>query len=735
MTKKTNYQTCNLCEAMCGLVIETEGESILSIKGDKEDSLSKGYICPKATALQDIHEDPDRLTKPLERTKHGWQPISWDDAFDRVSSKIKSIQKRYGNDAVGTYLGNPNVHNMGALLYGRHFLQALNTKNMYSATSVDQLPHHLVASKLFGHMLNIPVPDIDHTDYFLILGANPVASNGSIMSSPNIKKRLKSIQSRGGKVIVIDPRYTETAELADKHIFIKPGTDALLLLAMIHVIFESNLIDDNCTKYLSNELDGIQEDVINYSPERVASIVGIDSVSIRRLAYEFSEAKKPVCYGRMGTSVQSFGTLSQYLITLFNLLNGRIDSVGGMMFTNPAADLLSHTSKGRFDRYRSRVRNLPEFNGEFPVSTLADEILEPGDGQIKAMVFAGGNPVLSTPNGNKLDEALKGLEFIVAIDFYLNETNRHADIILPPVSQLEREHYDLIFNLFAVRNTAKYSPALFKAQKGTKQDWEIYQSLTELLQGKLKVKDKIMQQINRHLGPAGQLDLLLRTGPHGQKLNLKKGLTLKELKRLPHGLDLGALKPSLPHALRTKSKRIELSRDFFMKDLLRLEKEFFDFSEEPKKAERQFTLIGRRHIRSNNSWMHISHRLVKGKPRCTAMMNTADAQCLSLKNDQLIEVSSNVGSIVLPVEITDKILSGVISIPHGWGHNKKGTRLSIAEKNAGQSVNALTDETMIDKFCGTAALNGIPVTVKALTNTDDIEKDTESTQQLMNAEA
>ncbi|GAA3921656.1 molybdopterin-dependent oxidoreductase [Litoribacillus peritrichatus] len=711
MTRKTSYHTCNLCEAMCGLAIETDNEQILSIKGDKQDSFSRGYICPKATALQDIYEDPERLTKPLERTEHGWTTIAWEEAFDKVAANLKRIQTQYGQNSVGTYLGNPNVHNMGALLFGRELLQTLNTKNMYSATSVDQLPHHLVASKLFGHMLKMPVPDIDRTDFFLMLGANPVASNGSIMTSPDIKNRIKAIQKRGGKIIVIDPRKTETAEMANKHHFIKPGTDALLLLAMIHVIFESNIIDDRCNHLLSNELDALREDVIPYSPERVADKVGMDSVEIRRLTYAFSEAKKPVCYGRMGASVQSFGTLSQYLIMVFNLLNGRVDTEGGMMFTQPAADLLSHTSKGHFDRYRSRVRNLPEFNGEFPVATLADEILTPGKDQIKAMIFAAGNPVISTPNGNKLDKALQELDFVVSIDFYLNETNRHANIILPPVSQLERDHYDLIFNLLSVRNTAKFSPALFSAPNNAKQDWEIYLSLTDRLKSKKSLRDKLIHRFHKKYGPTAQLDLLLRTGPYGKLLNPFSGLTLKALKSNPHGIDLGPLKPQLPNGLRTKNKQIELSRDFFMKDLTRLENTFFKQPQADKEDKANFTLIGRRHIRSNNSWMHNSRRLVKGKSRCTVMMHSSDCHALKLKDGETVEITSSVGSITLPIEITDQIAKGVISIPHGWGHNKKGTRWSTAEKYAGANANDLTDDNMIDQFCGTAVLNGLTVKV------------------------
>ena len=740
MSTTTSHHTCNLCEAMCGIVIETKDKTntkttskdgavetqILSIKGDKHDPFSRGHICPKATALQDLYEDPERLTKPLQKTKHGWTTIEWDEAFDKIAERILKIQSAYGKDSVATYLGNPNVHNTGALLYGRHLLQALKTKNMYSATSVDQLPHHIVATKLFGHMLKIPVPDIDRTDFFLMLGANPVASNGSVMTVADVKKRLKDIQKKGGKVVVIDPRKTETAELADKHYFIKPGTDALLLLSMLYVIFESSLLNQEAMGILTNDIDGLKEDILNYSPERVAEHVGIDAVEIRRLTYQFTEAKRPVCYGRMGTSVQTFGTLTQYLITVFNILLGRLDKPGGLMFTKPAIDLSNLTGRGNFDRNRSRVRNLPDFNGEFPVATLAEEILTPGEGQVKALLVAAGNPVLSTPNGEQLDKALSELDFMVSVDFYLTETSRHADFILPPVSPLERDHYDLAFNMLAVRDVAKFSPALFEAPKDAKHDWQIYLELAKRLLAKAPFKQKMQLKLVEMMGLRGQLDLLLRTGTYGNKLNPFKGLSFKKLLNSPHGVDLGPLKSQLPSVLKTKSGRVELHRDLFMKDLHRIEQVFF---QPPKETDQKnhFSLIGRRHIRSNNSWLHNSHRLVKGKSRCTVMMNSQDAERLKLSEADLIEVTSEVGSIQLPVEITDQIMTGVISVPHGWGHNKQGTRWSTAEKHSGQSANTLTDHSYIDEFSGTAVLNGVPVTVKALSSSEKI-KETQTTK-------
>lgn len=707
----THFRTCSLCEAMCGIEIHTQDNKILSIKGDKNDPFSRGHICPKATALQDLHEDPDRLKQPIERTSSGWKEISWEDALNKTAARLKGIQQQHGRDAVGTYLGNPNVHNMGSMLFGKDLLHALRTKNKFSATSVDQLPHHIISHLLFGHQLMIPVPDIDRTHHFLIIGGNPIASNGSIMSVPDVKNRLKAIKKRNGKVVVIDPRRSETAEIADQHHFITPGTDALLLLAMLNVVFDEKRCTIGSLKPHIDSPYGIEPLVRPYTPEKVAPITGISADNIRQLVREFCEAKTAVCYGRMGCSVQQFGTLTQYLIMTLNIITGRLDIPGGMMFTHPAADILAKSSKGHIGKIKSRVRGLPGFGGELPVAALAEEILTPGDGQIKAMVIAAGNPVLSTPNGAQLDDAFSQLDFMVSIDFYRNESNRHADIILPPVSALEREHYDLIFHTLAVRNTAKYSDALFSPGPNTKHDWQIYLELAHRLKQKTTLSDRLSHQLKLKMGPQALLDLLLRTGEYGGGLNLLSGLSLSQLKQSPHGVDLGPLRPRLPQALYTRDKKINMSLSFFVEDIKRLEASVFNDNE---KDSHSLLLIGRRHVRSNNTWLHNSQRLVKGKSRCTVMIHPTTADKLGIEQQQLVEVSSRTGKVTIAAEITDEIMPGVVSIPHGWGHNKKGTNWKIAEKHAGVSVNDLTDELFLDDLSGNAALNGVPVSVSAI---------------------
>jgi len=701
---KTHYRTCNLCEAMCGLEIKHEGTKILSIKGDKEDPFSKGYICPKATALQDLYEDPDRLRTPMERTEDGWKELSWPDALDKVADGITALQKKHGNNALGIYLGNPNVHNMGSMLTARHLLTGLKSRSRFSATSIDQLPHHIVCMHMFGHMLRIPVPDINRTQHMLIIGANPLASNGSIMTAANVRQKIKDIRKRDGKVIVIDPRRTETAEVADEHHFIRPGSDILLLLAMLNEIYAQGFVKESQASLLTQDFEKIKDLAKDYTTEKVASLTGIESAEIKRLVKEYCEAPSAVLYGRMGVSVQEFGLLSQYLIMLINLVTGRIDVEGGLMFPNPAVDVVNNSGPGYLGKRKTRVRKLPDFNGDFPVVAMSEEMLTPGEGQLKGFINIAGNPVLSTPNGKLLDSALEQLEFMVSIDYYLNETSKHANIILPPVSPLERDHYDMTFHGLAVHNTTKYSPALFKTPKGQKGDWEISLELAKRLDKKASFSTKFNRFLTKLLGPQFLLN-------EGLKRSQYEGLSVKKLKKNPHGIDLGPLTSMLPKAIKHKDKKIHLNMDFYKSDLERVEQKF---NFESAQADEGILLIGRRHVRSNNSWLHNSQRLVKGKSRCTLMLHPELAQQQSIKDGDLVKVTSRVGSIEIEAEVTDELMPGVVSIPHGWGHNRKGIRQAIAQKHAGVSVNDLTDESLIDTLSGNAAVNGVPVVLECI---------------------
>ncbi|HEX7332152.1 MAG TPA: molybdopterin-dependent oxidoreductase [Pyrinomonadaceae bacterium] len=714
-----HYRNCNICEAICGIEITIQDDRRLDIRGDKDDPFSRGYICPKAVALQDIHYDKDRLRYPVRRTANGWQRIGWDEAFDEVERNLKSIHAKYGKSSTATYIGNPTVHNYGAMLFAPGFIRSLHTRNRFSATSVDQLAHHLSAYLMFGHQLLLPVPDLDRTKFFLILGANPAASNGSMMTAPGMNRRLQEIRERGGKVILVDPRHNETARLADQHLFIRPGTDVLFLLALLHVVFEEGLTRLGQLSSFTKGVETVAQLVTEFSPERVASTTGIESNQIRKLAREFAAAESAVCYGRIGLSTQEFGGICQWLINVLNIVTGNLDRPGGAMFTLPAFDPVtapeSLAPRGSFARWHSRVRKLPEFAGEIPVATLAEEILTEGKGQVKALVTLAGNPVLSTPNGRELDRALASLEFMVSIDCYINETTSHAHIILPPTSSLERGHYDLAFHLLAVRNIAKFSPPLFQPEAEARHDWEILLELqTRMENGGVlnRVKSRVMKQ----LGPEGLLDLGLRFGPHGAKFNpLSKGLTLRKVKKAVHGIDLGPLTSCLPGRLRTADKCIELAPEVLVKDVERV-KSKFPATAAVHDTNGDLLLIGRRQLRTNNSWMHNTERLVKGKPLCTILMHPTDAAHRELMNGQKVLVRSKVGSIVLPIEISDEMMPGVVSIPHGWGHDRPGNQMEVAQQHAGQSINDLTDNQAIDALCGTAAFNATSVTVAVATD-------------------
>ncbi len=705
---RTVHRTCHLCEATCGLVLtvddEVEGGSVLSLRGDKEDPFSRGYLCPKAMALKDLHEDPDWLRTPMRKTAGGgFEAIDWDTAFDLVENGLKSVQQAHGRSAVAVYQGNPSVHNLGAMLYGPWFVRSLRTKRRYSATSVDQLPHHVMAWTLYGHQLLIPIPDVDHTDFFLLLGSNPLASNGSLMTAPDLPKRLKAIAERGGRVVLVDPRRTESTRVATDHLFIRPGTDALLLSSLISVLFAEELVDLGNIGELLDGVDELPAHFAEYTPERVSPITGVPAETIRSLARDFAAADSAVCHGRMGLSVQRFGGLCQWLCQLLNILTGNLDRRGGALFTQPALDPLPFASPGSRGRWKSTVRGMPEFAGELPVATLAEDMLCDAPERVRALVCASGNPVLSTPDGRTLDKALDGLDFMVSIDPYITETSRHADVILPPASPLTRAHYDAAFYALSVRNVARYSPPVWPRPADALHDWEIFAELTSRFS--TGPRDRIVSWAKQRLSPARILDLALRIGPYGSGAKLwREGLSLKSLEQQPSGVDLGPLEPRLPEVL-VGRKRIGIAPELYLSDLPRLAAALED-------TPPPLVLIGRRHLRSNNSWLHNSQRLVKGKDRCTLLVHPDDAVAHELVDGAMARVRSRVGEVEAPVQVSDEVMPGVVSLPHGWGHGRQGVRLGVASQHPGVSVNDLTDTHFLDDLTGNAALNGVPVEVR-----------------------
>lgn len=708
---------CNLCEAVCGVLLTVErrpasegGDRVTGIKGNPDDPLSRGHICPKGTALADVHADPDRLRRPVRRIGRGsearWEEIGWDEAIELAVTGLAGVQDQGGDDVVAVYLGNPNAHSLGALTHGGRVVKALGTRNAYSATSVDQLPLQLVSHLLYGHQLLIAVPDIDRTDLLLVFGGNPMASNGSLWTVPDFPQRLRNLQKRGGRMVVIDPRRTETARVADEHHFVRPGTDAAVLLAMLHTLFAEDLTRP--ASYVDG-IDRVREAVADFTPEWAASVSGVDADVIVGLARDLAGAKAGAAYGRMGVSVQPFGTVCTWAIHALNILTGHLDAPGGSMFTSPAVDVVGQgvVGRGGHGRWRSRVRDLPETGSELPVATLADEILTAGDGQVRGLLTMSGNPVLSTPDGKRLGEAMAGLDFMVSVDIFLNETTRHADVILPPTSALERDHYDLIFHAFAVRNTARFSPAVIAPPKDARHDWQVMRDLALGLTSRRETRTgkkagllaRAKREVRLRTSPTLMLDLLLRRGP--------AKLSVRALKKAPDGIDLGPLEPRLPGRLKTKDKRIDLAQPLVLDDLARVR------SSLTAPTGDELLLIGRRHQRDNNSWMHNTARLTKGKPRHHLLMHPADLAARGIEDGATVQVTSRVGKVEVEVKATEDVMPGVVSLPHGYGHGAPGTRLSNANAVPGVSINDLTDPEAVD-VSGNAALNGVPVTVSGV---------------------
>jgi anaerobic selenocysteine-containing dehydrogenase len=741
---RTAFRTCPLCEAGCGLEVTVRGGEVARIRGDRDDVFSHGFICPKGSTLKQLHEDPDRLHTPLIRRNGALEPATWDEAFAEIERRLLPIIETHGRDAVAAYLGNPNAHNLSGLLYARPLLKALGTHNVYSASTVDQRPREIAAGLAFGHALTVPVPDIDRTDHLLLLGANPFVSNGSLATAPDWPGRLKALRARGGRLVVVDPRRSRTAEEADEHVAIRPGADPYLLAAMVNVLAAGGLVDPGPVgEYVSGLGEAIAA-VAPFTPEAVEDVTGVPAATIHRLARDLAAAPTACVYGRIGTTTAVFGTVTSWLIDVLNVATGNLDRPGGAMFATAAAGAANTRGAPRVGRgiatgrHRTRVRGLPETLGELPAVCLAEEIDTPGEGQIRALVTLAGNPVLSVPNGARLDAALDSLEFMVSVDPYVNETTRHADVILPPPTSLERSHYDVALLMLALHNVANYSPPVFDRDPGHPDEWEILATLCLIAQGfgvgdpalvtdfvargllqaavadqhspvAGRDVDELMDEVGGRSGPEKLLDIMLRVGPYGDGFGADPdGLTLAVLEANPHGVDLGPLLPRLPDVLRTPSGMVELAAEPILADLPRLAA---GLAHPPNGG---LVLVGRRDLRSNNSWMHNVRVLVKGKPRCTLHVHPDDAARLGLEDGRPAQVTSRTGKLEVPVEVTDAIRPGVVSLPHGWGHDLPGVRLSVASEYAGVNTNLLTDDELIDPVSGTAALNGVPVEVAAV---------------------
>jgi anaerobic selenocysteine-containing dehydrogenase len=745
-TESVHFSTCPLCEATCGLEIavthRADGSAAIGrIRGDRDDVFSRGFICPKGSTVKQLHEDPDRLRRPVIRRGDDpatatWEEVTWDEAFAEVERGLGAVLDAGNRDAVAVYLGNPSAHNLSGILYGRPLLRALGTRNIYSASTVDQMPKHVSSALLFGSGDSIPVPDLDRTDYLLMLGANPYESNGSLCTAPDFPGRLEAIQERGGRFVVVDPRVTKTAKAADEHVFIRPGTDGHLLMGIIAVLFADDLVELGHLADHATGVDQVRALVAPFTPDAVAAITGVDATTIVRLAHEIAEAPSAAVYGRIGVNTVTYGTLTSWAGDVINVLTGNLDRPGGAMFPLGAHSRPDKVGPGRgfqMGRHRSRVEGHPEVRSELPVATLATEIETPGEGQIRALITVAGNPAVSTPNSDRLAAALESLEFMVSVDPYLNETTRHANVILPGPTPLERSSYDLAFYTLSVRNIANYSPAVLETDQPSEADILARLALIAAGQGPeadpaiihQMLEDALLQRVVAEGTPlagrdpadlADQLvaiapqdrlvEIMIRTGSYGDQFGLvPDGLTFQKLLDNPHGIDLGPLEPRVPGVLKTASGTIELAPEPIVTDITRMAASLDEADDG------SLLLVGRRHLRSNNSWMHNVNVLIKGKQRCTLQVNPSDASRLGLADGGTAKIASRVGSLTAPVEVTDEIMAGVVSLPHGWGHDQAGSRLSVASTRPGVNSNVLTDEAAIDPLSGNAVLNGIPVTV------------------------
>jgi anaerobic selenocysteine-containing dehydrogenase len=738
MPRQTHIRTCSLCEAMCGLEIHVEEGRVALIRPNREDVWSKGFLCPKGTTLGHLHHDPDRIRQPMIREGDTWREVGWDEAFAYCDELIHGVIERHGKEAVACYIGNPTAHNLSLSRYVGLFV-AVSQLAVYSSGVVDQWPKNVSNILMYGDMWRIPVPDVQRTDYWLVMGANPHASQGSLLACPDLVGEITRIRQRGGRVVVVDPRRTGTADLADEWVPIVPGTDAAFLLAICHVLFEEGLVQLGELADLINGLDEVRSIAGDFPPERVATLCRVPADKIRQIALEVASAQTAAVYGRIGLCTQEFGTLASWLIDVVNILTGNFDRPGGLMFANPVAWGVNSLPDPQwadgvtFGRWTSRVRGAPEVLGQVPISCLAEEIDTPGPGQLKALITIAGNPVISGPGAGRLDAALPQLECMISVDNYLNETTRHAHVILPGLSPLEQAHFDDLLTMYAVRSIAKFSPPIFPPTDGRPEEWEILTRLAAMAAG-MRAADidvamfddgffaslceaqgvdpaTVMSHYD-HGGPLRLLDLQIRTGPFGDRYGENPdGLTLEVLRTRPNGIDMGPMIPLLHEVLKTPSNKIELAPPHITADVGRLTSRVDAANDPENTLATGLVLTSRRHLRSKNSWMHNINVLVKGKDRCTLLIHPSDAEAAGLEDGGLAKVSSQAGSIEVPVEVSDEMMPGVVSLPHGWGHDKPGTRMSVAREHAGVNNNLLAPDNFIDPISNNAAVNGIPVEV------------------------
>lgn len=715
---------CRICEPLCGMVATVEDGRLTTLRPDREHPLSSGFACPKGIAFTEVVNDPDRVTKPLRRGPDGFEEVGWDEALTDIATRLSAVLREHGSGAVGWYMGNPAAFSYSHLVGVIAFIKGIGRHSHYFTASSQDTSSRLLASQfLYGSPLSVPIPDLNRTDLLVMMGANPLVSHGSFLTAPRIKDRLRDITGRGGRVVVIDPRRTETAAEYD-WLGIVPDTDAYLLLSLLQVLFAENIADRPSIESQAHGLDWLRAQAARFTPEVTAATTGIRPDDVRALARTLAETPRAAVYGRFGTCVGRNGTLTTYLIDAVNLVAGNLDTAGGSVF-NPlripgqrwAMLLMGAMLRRAYRRKRTRIGGFGSVIGAEPAALMAKEIAVPGPRQIRALFVSAGNPVLSVPNGDELEAATEKLDLMVGLDFYLTETAAHCDYLLPVTTMYERDDFALTFQQFQATPFRQATEAVVAPPGEARSEWAIIDDLMHRMSARtpvfavLGLIRRLLRSIGRQLDPRPIADLIIRISEGGDRFGLRRtGLTFRRLTGdHPHGVVLGphirtrVLREVLAYA----DRRVHLRHDEIATEIATL-------SEHEDSDRYPLRLIGMREPRSENSWMHNSPLLRRGNNReHRALMHSDDAAELGIADRDVVQVTSMTGQIELPVELTADIVRGAVAIPHGYGHKGTG-RWQVANRAGGANVNLLmsSEPEHIEALAGMSQLTGVPISVR-----------------------
>ena len=660
--------------------------------------------------MEEVVNDHDRVLKPLRRKRDGsFEEVSWESALSDISARLSDVLDEHGKESVAWYMGNPGAFSYSHTLWAKGFLDAIGSPHYYTAGSQDVNNRFAASALLYGSPLVVPIPDLRRTDFLLMVGANPLVSHGSVLSAPRVREQLLGLEKRGGRVVVVDPRRSETAKQFE-HLPIRPDADAWLLLSLLQVVLDEGLADRGWLAEHAKGADELERLVAGHSPEDTESRTGVPADRARELARAFAEAPSAAAYGRTGSCLGRFGTLVSFLLDALNAVTGNLDSPGGAVFGRPPIaldDVAERVGLASYGKTRARFGDFPDVIGNLPASLLPREIETPGARQVKAMFVSAGNPVLSVPDGDAMERALGKLDLMVALDFYVNETTKHADYVLPTTTLYERDDVPIAFLGFFSQPFIQTTERVIEPRGESRQEWEIIDDLSRRM-GLAPYSIPALRAAAK-LGfrptPQRLVDLLLRTGPKGDLFGARRGgLSLDELRKHPHGLLLGEEIETgvLGDKVRHKGSRVHLAPPEIVEEMTRAESSNGDDPAYPLR------LIGLRELRSHNSWMHNAPMLMRGGRVQALRVHPDDAAACGLEDGGEVSVESKSGAVTVPVKVTDEMMPGAVALPHGWGH-RGGWKL--ANEHAGANVNLLasSDPEDLERLAGMAHLNGIPV--------------------------